>query len=238
MMVVPIPDQEAPFPPTAELSGEEDDSSLVVFGDDVDFDGEKNEWHLWEIDIPLEPCQEVSALRAASSDESVLLVSESKKKKVEVKMSALSSEDQLRMSIAKHKEIGAWLKHSTVRRVARGKIPEHAIMRCRWILSWKPAGANDPDTNPKNGLKAKARLVVIGFEDPGVGVVANDSPTLSKDGRQTIIQQVCSYGRRLIIVSTSLRRSCMGMATVGHLGFIHQSSCLKLWGYLVSINVN
>ncbi|CAL1150724.1 unnamed protein product [Cladocopium goreaui] len=105
---------------------------------------------------------------------------------------------EYRMAIAKHKEIGAWLKHSTVRKVAKGKIPEASIMRCRWILSWKSASPADHPNDVSNGQKGKARLVVVGFEDPGIGVVQNDSPTLSKDGRQMIVQQVSSHGWDLI----------------------------------------
>ena len=44
------------------------------------------------------------------------------------------------------------------------------------------------------GQKAKVRLVVFGFEDPGVGIVKNDSPALSKDGCQIALQQVSSFG--------------------------------------------
>ena len=41
-------------------------------------------------------------------------------------------------------------------------------------------------------------MIVVGFEDPGAGVVPNDSPTLTKDGRQLVVQQVSSNGRKLI----------------------------------------
>ena len=195
---VPVPD--TPFESEEEMSSNEipEDETRkgepILFGDDVDF-GEPppQSFDVWEMSIPLEQKQEVRMFCSASADESVLLVSDSKKRKVEVKLSNLKSEDQFRMAVAKHKEIGAWLKHSTVRKVSKGKIPESAIMRCRWILSWKPAGPSDNPADVSNGQKGKARLVVVGFEDPGVGVIKNDSPTLSKDARQTIVQQVSSY---------------------------------------------
>ena len=41
-------------------------------------------------------------------------------------------------------------------------------------------------------------MVVVGFEDPGVGVVQNDSPTLTKDCRQMVVQQVSSRGWDLV----------------------------------------
>ena len=62
--------------------------------------------------MPLESKEESVLFCASSPDESVLLVSDSKKRKVEVRLSSLSSSDQLRMAVAKHKEIGAWLKQN------------------------------------------------------------------------------------------------------------------------------
>ena len=41
--------------------------------------------------------------------------------------------------------------------------------------------------------RAKARLVVLGFEDPGLSEVPRDAPTLSKDGRQLLLQLVSSH---------------------------------------------
>ena len=49
-----------------------------------------------------------------------------------------------------------------------------------------------------NGKKAKARLVVIGFEDPQVDTVKKDAPTPTKDGRQVVRQQVSSFQWRLV----------------------------------------
>eukprot|EP00435_Cladocopium_sp_Y103_P038044 s2038_g10.t1 len=179
-------------------SGDGDDADSLLFGDDVVFNVETGD-DLWEIDIPVDSKEESVLLCAAGPDESVLLVSDSKKRKVEVRLSSLRSNDQLRMAVAKHKEIGAWLKHSTVRKVAKGKIPDDAVTRC----CWKAASPNDHPDDTKDGKKGKARLVVVGFEDPGVGVVQNDSPTLSKDGRQMVVQQVSSRGWDLISVDVS-----------------------------------
>ena len=158
--------------------GGEQEGEDLLFGDDVVCSVETGD-DVWEIDISVDSKEESALFSASSSDESVLLVSDAKKRKVEVRLSSLSSNDQLRMAVAKH-EIGAWLKHSTVRQVARGKIPDDAIMRCRWILTWKAASPSDHPDDVRDGKKGKARLVVVGFEDPGVGVVQNDSPTLTK----------------------------------------------------------
>eukprot|EP00435_Cladocopium_sp_Y103_P035397 s1051_g9.t1 len=46
--------------------------------------------------------------------------------------------------------------------------------------------------------RAKARLVILGFEDPGIGAVPNDAPTLSKDAKQLLLQKAASCGWDLI----------------------------------------
>ena len=180
----------------------------LLFGDHVIFEAGGSDW-FWELDVSP---SEMSGLGDASTclawegslDDLVLTVSDERKKKVEVKLSHLSQADQHRFAVAKHKELGAWLNHKTVRKVAKGQIPEHAIMRCRWLLSWKQASGNEPegDVNAE-GLKAKARLVVIGFEDPGIGQVCQDAPTLSKDGRSIVLQMVSSRQWELVSFDVS-----------------------------------
>ena len=59
-----------------------------------------------------------------------------RKKRVEVSPKELGEEDQLRFAAAKDKEVKAWLHHRTVQKVAKGRIPDHAVMRCRWLLTW------------------------------------------------------------------------------------------------------
>jgi len=116
---VPVPD--TPFESEGEMSSNElpenetGQGEPILFGNDVEFGRPPPQsFDVWEMSIPLEQKQEVRVFCSTSADESVLLVSDSKKRKVEVKLSNLKSEDQFRMAVAKHKEIGAWLKHSTV----------------------------------------------------------------------------------------------------------------------------
>ena len=59
-------------------------------------------------------------------------------------------------------------------------------MRARWVLTWKSTG------------KAKARLCVLGFEDPDLTEVPRDSPTLSAASEALIMQWVASHKYRLI----------------------------------------
>ena len=59
-------------------------------------------------------------------------------------------------------------------------------MRARWVLTWKSIG------------KAKARLCVLGFQDPDLTEVPRDSPTLSAASEALITQLVASHKYRLI----------------------------------------
>ena len=174
--------------------GESDD---MEFGDDIEPTGDERVLSCgsevcWEIEIS--PPEGWNLPRELDED-MICLASEGRKKRVEVKLRDLTVKEQQRFAAAKHKEVGAWLSHRTVRKVAKGRIPEKNIMRCRWIYTWKSAEPESEAT--ADGRKAKARLVVLGFEDPDLDKVPNDAPTLSKDGRQLLLQKVCSNRWRL-----------------------------------------
>ena len=65
-------------------------------------------------------------------------------------------------------------------------VDQERIMRARWVLTWKSSG------------KAKARLCVLGFQDPDLTEVSRDSPTLSAASEALIMQWVASHKHRLI----------------------------------------
>jgi len=77
------------------------------------------------------------------------------------------------------------LDTSTVRRILRRKLKESQITRTRWVLTWTPQ-ENGPDG-------AKARLVVLGYQDPDLDTVPKDAPTLTKHGRSALLQAVASH---------------------------------------------
>ena len=58
-------------------------------------------------------------------------------------------------------------------------------MRMRWVLVFK-------STDDPTKMKAKARLVVLGYTDPDVGYVNTKSPTLSRRSRQLMLQ-LCTH---------------------------------------------
>ena len=198
------------FPYSPEQDGvdvpvPEEDEDDLLFGDVFDFDS-GIEKHVWEVDVSPPVCEKtlISECKQIGedqiiADQVVLMAADMRKKRVEVKLKELNTEDQHRFAVAKHKECGAWLSHKTVTKVAKGQIPEHAIMRCRWLLVWKsPSGNEEPGDLNAEGKRAKARIVVIGYEDPDIGEIPQDAPTLTKDGRGAVLQMVSSCGWSLI----------------------------------------
>jgi hypothetical protein len=164
---------------------DEEDDSLICFGDDIA--GPPQVPGLWEIeinDVPDIPHKQDLANKDFA--EMILVATTAKKQRVEVKWRDLNEHDRALFQQAKDKEVRAWIEHDTVKRLAKGSLPPNRIMRCRWILSWKPPL---PDTTV---YRPKARLVILGFEDPDISVVPNDAPTLGKDGKQLILQKVSS----------------------------------------------
>ena len=103
-----------------------------------------------------------------------------------MKYSALSSEEKQLFQQAKQKELKCWLDTQTVQAIMRDKIHPSRILSSRWILTWKE------DANMPNGRKAKARLVVKGFQDPDIGSLNSDSPTLTRDSRMLLLQTIAS----------------------------------------------
>ena len=114
------------------------------------------------------------------------LVAAAKKSRNEVVFSELNVEEKKLFQAAKQKELNCWLDTQTVKAIMRDKIHPSRILASRWILTWKE------DQNSPNGRKAKARLVVKGFQDPDIGVLNSDSPTLTRDSRMLLLQTISS----------------------------------------------
>ena len=206
-VLVPEPEEEVSAPTRKPSMNVEVDGTDVpvpeddeLFGDTIFFQ-EVGQGRCWEIDVT--PACEIESA-GGTPDALILAAVSERKKRTEIKLKELSQEDQKRFAVAKHKELGAWLQHKTIRRVSQGKIPDNAIMRCRWLYVWKTASGDELPTDlSSEGKKAKARLIVIGWEDPDLDQVINDAPTLSKDGRTVLLQAVASHQWPLISFDVS-----------------------------------
>ena len=87
------------------------------------------------------------------------------------------------------KEWQSWLENK-VTTIAKAKgVPKSRIIGSRWVLTWKKSSdPDDPDLTPK------ARLVLVGFQDPDLGKIATDSPTLRKESKHIILSICASKG--------------------------------------------
>ena len=190
---VPMDGVEVPIP---------DEPDDELFGDTVFSQQHFCQEYMWEMDITPAFCVEPELFE--TPDDYILAAVNERKKKTEIKLKELSQDDQKRFAVAKHKELRAWLQRKTIRKVSHGKTAEHAIMRCRWLYVWKtPSGDEPPEDLSTEGKKAKARLIVIGWEDPELDSVVNDAPTLTKDGRMVVLQGVASHKWPLISFDVS-----------------------------------
>ena len=65
-------------------------------------------------------------------------------------------------------------------------VDQERVKRARWVLTWKSIG------------KGKARLCLLGFQDPDLTEVHRDSPTSSAASEALIMQWVASHKYRLM----------------------------------------
>ena len=151
--------------------------------------------HAWHYEIEVN-ARDIQHWRQADPQEiPTLLVTNAKKQRVEVQMSKLKPEDKVLFQKAKENEIQSWLDTGTVCKILRNKLPRESILRCRWVLTWKDTETNAHLTNQNpssTNRKAKARLVILGYEDPMLSEVERDSPTLTKLARMLIMQYAAS----------------------------------------------
>ena len=126
----------------------------------------------------------------------------------EVDFKKLEPKHQKLMLEAMAREVSEVLRSRTLRAL-KDHVPEEVmrerLIPMRWILTWKPL--TEPEQPPKDGsptvvredglAKAKARVVIIGYKHPdlarrdprtGRPQLRTSSPTLSRLGRQTILQ--------------------------------------------------
>ena len=133
---------------------------------------------------------EINSWKAEHPNEDFLLVaSNAKRDRSEVKLHQLSKSEQALFDSAQAKEIQNWLDTGTVSKIFRNQLNQEQILRCRWICIWKPL-ENEQSTHSdipcRPGPKAKARLVVLGFEDPQIDSIPRDSPTLGKQSNSSM----------------------------------------------------
>ena len=134
----------------------------------------------------IEVMTDVEVLLDGSSEIDVFAVNSARRKRVEVSERKLTESDRKLFRKAKELELQSWLDHRVFDLVKKKFVEQERVMRARWVLTWKSTG------------KAKARLCVLGFQDPDLTEMPRDSPTLSAASEALIMQWVASHKYRLI----------------------------------------
>ena len=111
---------------------------------------------------------------------------QTKLRRVEVNFRKLNPEDKKLFEKAMQKEWNSWIENKvTTICKSRGISPDR-IIKARWVLVWKKS--SDPDDKNKT---PKARLVLVGWQDPELGKIATDSPTLRKESKSLVLS-ICA----------------------------------------------
>ena len=192
---IPVVDPAVETP----IPDEDDDDDLVCEGlycQDEDpcmlTDSLDLAWRL-EIDVNHQDLQDWKSEQDKS--EMAFLVSAAKRQRAEVKMSSLNASEKEEFQKAKEVEIQNWIKTGTVSKILREKIPYDQVLRCRWILTWKNVDMSPTEyTKDAKRVKAKARLVILGYLDPQLEELPRDSPTLGRNTKMLLLQMIASQG--------------------------------------------
>ena len=135
----------------------------------------------------------------------------------EVIYGKLPAEQKLLFDRAKGKEVSSFISNEAVRKCLDDAEVAEAlgsgrILRARWVLTWKlippedlASATKDAQTNPKTvhtsdgRKKAKARIVLLGFEHPDAGSpdFKTSSPVQSGLARNLLYQMTCQHGWKL-----------------------------------------
>ena len=122
-------------------------------------------------------------------DECFEVTPKAKLRRVEVSFRKLSPADKTLFEGAMKKEWNSWIENKVTSLCKTKGVPIDRIIKARWVLVWKKS--SDPDNKTKT---PKARLVLVGWQDPELGKIQTDSPTLRKETKHMILS-ICASMR-------------------------------------------
>ena len=108
------------------------------------------------------------------------------KKNAEVCVRKLHRDEQVEFEQATKKEIDSFVSQDAVQSCSSKGISRSRVMQMRWVHVRKPL-LND--SGVQEGRKAKARLIIKGFQDPRLTHLPRESPTLATLGRNMLLTQ-------------------------------------------------
>ena len=143
---------------------------VVELGVDLAFVAEA--LHMQLTDTP--PREVVERIFAAVSSSA-----SARKARVEVSERHLLPEEQLLFREAKSQEWKSWISNRVVQLVDGSNINAKRVIRSRWVLSYKKTD--------DGGKKPKARLVLLGYQDPDLGSYRADAPTCARSSKYLFV---------------------------------------------------
>ena len=182
--VPPSPGSRAPptTSPQGGASSSQAPSGMLVGNDDLEDDVqqaaetfvqlEPNDQVMCAIELPLP--KNDNQWKRLRRDPTVWMAKGLRKQ--EVRFGRLDEKGKADFEAAKQAEVNQWIKEAAARRV-QGHIAQDRLMSMRWVLTYKESGA------------AKARIVIVGYQDPDLATLVSSSPTMSRRTRQLVYQQ-------------------------------------------------
>ncbi len=159
-----------------------------------------------EIDETLD--NNIIGILSEAMEEYSFAASAIRRRSTEIKERHLSKAEKDAFRVAKHREWGSWLDNKVVDLVSRKlaeKNPPKQILGSRWVLTWKSSkDCTEPvkrtatvkvhgidvdlkEMSTVKGKTAKARLVLLGYQDPEFTRLVTASPTLGRSTRSILL---------------------------------------------------
>ncbi|CAK0904649.1 unnamed protein product, partial [Prorocentrum cordatum] len=125
-----------------------------------------------------------------------------RKDKLELPLSKMNASERAEFEVAISKETDNWLQHRGLRPVPASEVRDSAdIIRARWLFTRKADG------------RAKARLVLLGYQTKDLGKEPAASPTASRRARNVMLTIAAAHNWKLIkgdVTSAFLQANEMG----------------------------
>ena len=91
----------------------------------------------WKCEFDVNTPESTQVENLSHEESCILLATNAKKQRTEVRLHELTKQERDQFEQAKAAEVANWIQTKTPK-VLRNQIPESQILRCRWILTWKP----------------------------------------------------------------------------------------------------
>ncbi|CAL1148549.1 unnamed protein product [Cladocopium goreaui] len=114
-------------------------------------------------------------------------------RKNEASERAMTLAEKEQMIEAKQKELTSYFANKVWTFTEIGKNEADRVVTARWVLTWKKPEPQEGQP-PSLQRRAKARLVLRGFEDPDLFNLEKTSPTASKSSKMLLLARVPIFG--------------------------------------------